>query len=162
MTSRCCIRSIASGDTEVSAAIELTQKIRAAIPVSAEMQFSIDQLQAGEIRVSAPLQPNINVHGTGFAGSIYSVAILTGWALCTHILDEHELDADLVVGKAEISYRAPVQGDLECHSSATVEQRESFLQGVRERGKGRLSLEISVGDLPQARLQATFVAISRS
>ena len=146
----------------MSAALELTHKIRAAIPVSAAMQFSIDHLQADKIRVSAPLQPNINVHGTGFAGSIYSVAILTGWALCTHILDEHGLDADLVVGKAEISYRAPVQGDLECRSSATVEQRESFLQGVRERGKGRLALEISVGDLPQARLQATFVAIARS
>jgi len=162
MASPCCISSIAAGVTDMSAAAELTRRIREAIPVSATMQFSIDYLQPDEIRVSAPLQPNINVHGTGFAGSIYSLAVLTGWALCTHILDEAAVDADLVVGKAEISYRAPVQTDLDCHCSATAEQRESFLQGLRERGRGRLSLEVAVGDLPQARLLATFVAIARA
>ena len=146
----------------MSAAAELTRKIRAAIPVSDAMQFSIDYLQPGEIRVSAPLQPNINVHGTGFAGSIYSLAILTGWALCTHILDENAVDADLVVGKAEISYRAPVNSDIDCRCAASAEQRQSFLQGVRESGKGRLSLDISVGELPQAKLQATFVAVARA
>ena len=162
MTSRCCTSSTVRGDIDVSAAAELTRKIRAAIPVSDAMQFSIDYLQPEEIRVSAPLQPNINVHGTGFAGSIYSLAILTGWALCTHILNEHAVDADLVVGKAEISYRAPVETDLECRCAATAEQRESFLRGVRESGKGRLSLDIFVGELPQARLHATFVAVARS
>ena len=118
MTSRCCTSSTVRGDIDVSAAAELTRKIRAAIPVSDAMQFSIDYLQPEEIRVSAPLQPNINVHGTGFAGSIYSLAILTGWALCTHILNEHSVDADLVVGKAEICYGAPVETDLEAEPIA--------------------------------------------
>jgi len=145
----------------MSAADALTQKIRGAIPLSEAMRFTIDHLEPGEIRVSAPLEPNINIHGTGFAGSIYSVAILTGWALCTHILDDAGVDAELVVGGAEISYRAPVTSDLECRCGAADDEREAFLAGVRERGKGRLSLEITVGDLPQARLQATFVAIAR-
>jgi thioesterase domain-containing protein len=145
----------------LAAADALTRKIRRAIPLSEAMQFTIDYLQPGEIRVSAPLQPNINIHGTGFAGSIYSLAILTGWALCAHILDDAEIVADLVVGRAEIAYRAPVDGDLECRCSAGAEQREAFLQGLRERGKGRLALDISVGDVPQASLQATFVAIAR-
>jgi thioesterase domain-containing protein len=146
----------------MSAALTLTQKIRGSIPLSEAMQFSIDQLQPGKIRVSAPLQPNINIHGTGFAGSIYSLAVLTGWALCTHILEELAVDADLVVGRAEISYRAPVTGDFECHCSASDTQREAFLQGIRERGKGRLELDIAVGDLPQATLHATYVAIAKS
>jgi thioesterase domain-containing protein len=146
----------------VSAALALTQKIRVAIPLSDAMQFSIDHLQLDEIRVSAPLPPNINIHGTGFAGSIYSLAILTGWALCTHILDDQAIDADLVVARAEVAYRAPVTGDLECRCSVTAEQREAFLQGIRERGKGRLSLDIAVGELPQAKLHATFVAVAES
>jgi thioesterase domain-containing protein len=145
----------------MSAAEALTRKIRGAIPLSDAMQFSIDHLEPGEIRVSAPLEPNINIHGTGFAGSIYSVAILTGWALCTHILDDAGVDAELVVGGAEISYRAPVTSGLECRCGANDDERELFLTGVRERGKDRLSLEITVGELPQARLQATFVAIAR-
>jgi thioesterase domain-containing protein len=126
------------------------------------MQFSIEHLQSDEIRVKAPLSPNINIHGTGFAGSLYSVAVLTGWALCTHLIDEAGIDADLVVARAEISYRAPVNGDIECSCRASVEQRGLFLQAIHERGKGKLALDIAVGDLPQASLQATFVALARS
>ena len=119
----------------MSAAENLTQKIRSAIPLSESMQFSIDSLSQGEIRVSAPLQPNINIHGTGFAGSIYSLAVLSGWALCTHTMDELGMDGDLVVGKAEISYRAPVKGDIECFCEATEAQRQDFLQQFRDGGK---------------------------
>jgi len=123
------------------------------------MQFSIDALDGGAIEVSAPLEPNINIHGTGFAGSIYSVAVLTGWALCTHLLEQAGIDAELVVARGEIRYRAPVNGELRCRSAAGEAERESFLQAARERGKGLLRLEITVGDAPQAVLDATFCAL---
>ncbi len=145
----------------MSSADELTSKILEAIPLSSAMQFSIDHLDLDDIRVSAPLSPNINIHGTGFAGSLYSIAVLTGWALCMHIIDESEIDAELVVARAEIAYRAPVVSDIECSCSASEEQRDEFLKAFRERGKGRLVLDITVGDLPQASLHATFVAIAR-
>lgn len=146
----------------MSAARDLTQKIRAAIPLSETMQFSIDRLDLDEILVSAPLSPNINIHGTGFAGSIYSLAVLAGWALCTHIIEQLGLDAELVVARAEIAYRAPVKGDLVCRSSTDAAQRDAFLQAFRERGKARLVLDIAVGELPQASLHATFVAVARA
>jgi thioesterase domain-containing protein len=146
----------------MSTACSLTQKIRGAIPLSEAMQFSIDSLSQDEIRVSAPLEPNINIHGTGFAGSIYSLAVLGGWALCTHIMDELAMDGELVVGKAEISYRTPVDGGLECLCQATAEQRQAFLRQFQEKGKGRLALEITVGESPQAILKATFVAVAHS
>jgi thioesterase domain-containing protein len=146
----------------MSAASALTQKIREAIPLSDTMQFCIDRLELDEIRVSAPLSPNINIHGTGFAGSIYSLAVLTGWALCTHIIDELGLDAELVVARAEIAYFAPVKDDLDCRASTDAAQRDAFLQSFRKRGKGKLVLDIVVGDLPQASLHATFVAVARS
>ena len=146
----------------MSAAGELTRKIRDAIPLSEAMRFSIDRLELDQIRVSAPLSPNINIHGTGFAGSIYSLAVLTGWALCTHIIDELGLDADLVVASADIAYRAPVKGDIDCRASTDKAQRDAFLQSFRESGKARLVLDIAVGDLPQASLHATFVAVART
>ena len=145
----------------MDAATALTRKIRGAIPLSEAMAFSIDRLSLDEIRVSAPLPPNINIHGTGFAGSIYSVAVLTGWALCTHIIDDLGLDAELVVAGAEISYRVPVTTDLECSCSTTAEQRDEFRQQFETRGKGRLTLDINVGDAPAARLSARFVAVAR-
>ena len=143
----------------MTAATTLEQKICDSIPLSGAMQFSIRNLDVDGIEVSAPLEPNINIHGTGFAGSIYSVAVLTGWALCTHLMNELGMVGDLVVAKAEISYRAPVTGDLECRCFSTAPQRDSFQQGWRDSGKGRLSLEIKVGDKPQAILQATYVAV---
>jgi len=146
----------------MSGACELTRKIHNAIPLSDAMQFSIDHLDLDDIRVSAPLSPNTNIHGTGFAGSLYSVAVLTGWALCMHIIDESGIDAELVVARAEIAYHAPVVSDIECRCSTSEAQRDEFLKVFRRRGKGRLVLDIAVGDLPQASLHATFFAIARS
>lgn len=126
------------------------------------MQFHIESLDLGAIEVSAPLAPNVNIHGTGFAGSIYSVAVLTGWALCTHILEEQGIDADLVVARAEIRYRAPVTGNLQCHTGADAATRDVFLRDVRERGKGVLPLKIELGGRPDAVLQANYCAILRT
>lgn len=144
----------------MDAASRLEQTIRAAIPLSEAMQFCIEGLDQNRIEVTAPLEPNINIHGTGFAGSIYSVAVLTGWALCTHLLSEFKIDADLVVARAEIAYRAPVKSALRCRCSATDEERDAFIADTRTTGKGKMVLQIVVGDPPEARLQATFIALS--
>ena len=145
----------------MSAAAKLQQKIRGTIPLSEAMQFRIDSLDLEAIEVSAPLPPNVNIHGTGFAGSIYSIAVLTGWALCTHILEEMDLDADLVVARAEIKYRAPVTGDLRCRTRADAAARAQFLRDLGERGKGILPLVVELGDKPEAVLQAGYCAIAR-
>ena len=63
------------------AAAALEQRIHAGIPLSRSVQFHIAELDGQSIRVAAPLAPNINVHGTGFAGSLYALGILTAWAM---------------------------------------------------------------------------------
>ena len=143
----------------MSTASELQDRIHRHIPLAKAMQFTIDELEPGGIRVSAPLEPNINIHGTGFAGSIYSLAVLTGWALCTHILEDAKLEAELVVARGEVRYRAPVTGVLNCATGADAPARDAFLRATREQGKGLLQLEINVGDAPQAVLNATFCAL---
>ena len=145
----------------MDAAQALEDKIRATIPLAAAMQFSIRELDADHIRVAAPLEPNVNIHGTGFAGSLYSLAVLSGWALCMHLIELLELDAELVVGRAEIRYRAPVRGPIECRTACSAAERDAFAAGVRDEGKGRMRLEIAVGDGPEAILDATFVALRK-
>ena len=145
----------------MSAAVRLEATIRKSIPLSEAMQFSIEALDLDAIHVSAPLEPNVNIHGTGFAGSIYSVAVLTGWALCTHLIEAFGLDAELVVASAEIRYRAPVTGRLECRCQCSEDQRDAFRQALENAGRGKLPLEIDVGEAPQARLSATFYASTR-
>ncbi len=142
------------------AAEELESRIRATIPLAEAMQFHIEALDSEAIEVSAPLPPNINIHGTGFAGSIYSVAVLTGWALCTHILESAGAAAELVVARAEIRYRAPVTGTLKCVTRAPAAGRDGFLEDLAASGKGVPKLEIPVGDSPSAILNATYCAIA--
>lgn len=142
--------------------IDLQNKIRNAIPVSEAMQFSIAELSSGSILVQAPLAPNVNIHGTGFAGSIYSIAVLAGWGLSTHIMDLLSMDGELVVSEAEIRYRVPVTGMIECRTVASEAERKEFQDSFINTGKGKLSLRIEVGDAPHAVLVGTFYAVSRA
>ena len=48
------------------------------IPLSAAMGLKIVDGNDGAL-ASMPLAPNRNVHGTGFAGSLYAAAALCGW-----------------------------------------------------------------------------------
>ena len=145
----------------MNAAQKLEAKIRGSIPLSEAMQFHIATLELEAIEVSAPLPPNVNYHGTGFAGSIYSLAVLTGWALCMHILDQVQVDADLVLARAEIRYRSPVTGDLHCRTGLDSALRESFLRDIENSGKGLLPLVVEIGGGPDAVLEAKYWAIAR-
>ena len=137
----------------------LEARIRQNIPLSEAIDFRIRHLEPGLIRVEAPLEPNVNIHGTGFAGSIYSVGILTGWAMATHLLDSVGSSAQLIISRAEIRYRSPVTGPLACSCSASEAQRRDFLAGLEHKGRGIIDFEISIGEDSNALLQCRFGAI---
>lgn len=140
--------------------VNLEDKIHRGIPLSKAMQFDISELTANSILVKAPLAPNINVHGTGFAGSIYSIAVLTGWALCTHIMDMRGMNGNLVVAGAEIKYLAPVNGEIVCRGEVSEAHIAEFYDSFKQRGKGRLSLTVEVGEAPEAILEGVYYAVA--
>ena len=142
--------------------IKLEQKIHSGIPLSEKMEFKIAELLPNSIRVQAPLAPNDNVHGTGFAGSIYSIAVLAGWALCTHIMELRGMKGDLVVASAEIKYRAPVTDGVSSSSEAGEVDCVTFQTDFETTGKGRLVLSVEVGDSPSAVLLGTYYAVARA
>ncbi len=144
----------------MDAALALQQRIHASIPLSAAMQFSIVQLSRESILVTAPLAPNVNIHGTGFAGSIYSLAVLSGWALCSHGIELLGLDGELVVTKGEMRNRSPVRGEIRCRTSISPLQYEKLEKDFYRNGKARLSLQIDVGEDRNAVLQASYAVIA--
>ena len=141
---------------------DLQQKIRASIPLSEAMEFSIIELDSHSILVQAPLEPNVNIHGTGFAGSIYSLAVLAGWALCTHIMKLNGMQGELVVGSAEIKYRLPLSSAISCRSQTSEEDCLAFRNDFEACGKGKLGLEIVVGNSRNAILQGKYIAINNT
>ena len=139
---------------------QLQQRILTSIPLSEAMQFSIIELNPRAIQVQAPLEPNVNIHGTGFAGSIYSLAVLTGWALSTHIMAGNQMQGKLVVACAEIKYRSPVSSTIQCRTQANTEDCAAFQMRFEANGKAKPVLEVEVGKSENAILQATYVAVA--
>jgi thioesterase domain-containing protein len=136
------------------AAGDLEQRIHAAIPLSRAMGLRISELGDTRISVEAPLAPNVNVHGTGFAGSLYALGILSAWGLCAHLIGRAGLQADLVVAEAAIRYRAPLRGDIVCRCHLGDAAARRFVEDLGDRGRARATLEVSIGDGPEAVIEA--------
>ncbi len=122
------------------------------------MHYEIVELDSTQIVVQAPLEPNINVHGTGFAGSLYSLGILSAWALCSHVIDEAGLDAELVIAKASIRYSAPVRGAIRCCCRLNTEQIQRFIAALRTQGRAHIQVEVDIGEESAAQIQASLHA----
>lgn len=84
------------------------------IPLSAAMGLEIADYAGDELVVRAPLAPNVNLHGTVFAGSLYSVCALTGWGAIWLMLRPRGLDAHIVLADGRIRYRRAVAEDIVC------------------------------------------------
>ncbi len=140
----------------------LTQHVHENIPLSKTMQFEVLRLAGSSLTIAAPLQPNINVHGTGFAGSLYSLAVLAAWSLTSVFTRESGILADVVVSKAEIEYRRPVKVDIRCQCSCDAEIKATFIETLQTKGKARLFLKVIIGDSEEALLKASMVAVKHS
>jgi len=87
---------------------ELKQTWHQTIPVSAFMQVSPLGYSDNRLIVTAPLPPNINLHQTMFAGSIYTLATLTGWGMLWLQQRLAGINGDIVLADGHIRYLAPI------------------------------------------------------
>ena len=97
--------------------------------------------------LSAPLAANHNDKGTGFAGSIASLASLAGWGLCMRWA-EREVGTPLVaIAHADIQYRKPVTGNFRARATLPGDDAlRAFHRRFAEKGRARLTVRIEVSD----------------
>ncbi|QFU24840.1 thioesterase domain-containing protein [Shewanella eurypsychrophilus] len=88
---------------------ELQQTWHRTIPVSGFMKIEPVSYFNKEFRVTAPLEPNINLHKTMFAGSIYTLMTLTGWGMVWLQQSLAGLEGDIVLADAKVKYIAPIE-----------------------------------------------------
>jgi thioesterase domain-containing protein len=100
---------------------ELQLTWRREIPLAAAMSIGVESYDGGTLTVRAPLAPNRNLHGTAFAGSLFSTCVLTGWGATWLALREHDLAGVIVVADSNIQYRKAVTGDLVCRCTPEAE-----------------------------------------
>lgn len=120
---------------------ELEQRIRQGIPLSAQMDFRVLDLATHSIQVCGGAQQNINVHGTAFAGSLYTVCTLAAWGLVTSRLPA---EASLVMSEGTIRYRKPVVGEIVAECAVSQSAMDDFLNTLQQKGKARLVATVSV------------------
>jgi thioesterase domain-containing protein len=117
-----------------------------AIPLTDAMQIDALEYTGHSVLMSAPLAPNINDKGTGFAGSIAGLATLCGWTLLTLWLRERGVAADVMIAKSEQRYLAPVTERLVAEArlpdDAVVQQ---FWERFQDKRRARLPIAVTVG-----------------
>ena len=143
----------------------LTEVLTREIPLGSAMQLEVSRLDEGGIELSAPLAPNVNDKGTAFGGALVSLMILAGWSLPRLLLRREGISADLVIGRCEVRFAAPVDRDFLVRCDwPDAEAIRGFVERLREAGRGRLELEPRIVDRGEvaASLQARYAALAPS
>lgn len=139
--------------------------LKSQIPLINHMGFGDLVYDGQSLQMPAELAPNVNDKGTGFGGSLSTVATLCGWAMVTLYLREQGYDSDVMIRDSQLQYLAPVTGDF---AAVTVlpEQSEldSFLEFMVGKGRARLNLKVEIrqGDKVAMTLSGAYVAINRN
>lgn len=141
---------------------ELTTLLHREIPLAAAIGLRVENFSELGLQVSGPFAANQNLHGTLFAGSIYCFATLASWTLVHALCQEASLPAAVVLQEGNIRYLKPITDSPQALANMPEPSAKArFLQMLRERGKGRLSIEASLtqGGEPAAIFIGQFVAI---
>jgi thioesterase domain-containing protein len=120
---------------------ELTATWHREIPIVAAMEIAVERYDGESLAVRAPLQPNRNVHGTTFAGSLYTACVLTGWGGIWLALRERGLNGTIYAAESTIQYRKGVYGDFVCRCALDVAALEAALDKLA--AGGRTSFELT-------------------
>ena len=129
------------------------------IPLAAAIGVTVAACSGDELAVRAPLAPNINVHGTAFAGSLFSVCVLTGWGATWLALRRAGLAGQIVVADCRINYRKAVAGEILCRCAAEAAALEAALAelGAAGRTSLRLVCTIDAKDRRAVTFEGTYV-----
>lgn len=114
------------------------------IPQATAIGIEVASYDGVTLATRAPLPPNRNVHGTAFAGSLYSVAVLTGWGTLWLALRERGVSGVIVVAESRIGYRRAVAGEIVCHCTLEPEALEAALEELRAEERVKLPLKCTI------------------
>jgi len=119
------------------------------VPLSRHMGVAAESYEGDTLVLSAALEPNINIHGTAFGGSMYSLGALCGWSLLRLRLEDRALHAEVVVGSARIDYRKPVRSRLLARAACGAREFDAFAARVREGQRASVEVPVALGSMDE-------------
>ena len=123
---------------------ELTATWHREIPIVAAMGMTVDRYDGSSLTVRAPIQPNRNVHGTTFAGSLYSACVLTGWGAIWLALRERGLYGVIFAAEGTAKYRKCVARDFACRCAWDSAALNAGLETFKASGRASFDLVCTI------------------
>lgn len=123
---------------------KVRQKLKGQVPLVEHMGVDLVFYEPGHVITEAPLEPNLNTHGTAFGGSLYSVATMCGWSLVHLTLMDAGFDPGVWVSRGEVTYLKPVDGVIRAESRASEATRQALVADYREKGRARVDLTVEI------------------
>ena len=120
---------------------ELERTWHEEIPISKAMGIRVTDFANDQLVVRAELEPNINVHGTAFAGSLYAIAALCGWGMTWLQLKTRRIDGSIVIANGNIHYERPVKEPIVATCRFILTDQADALARLKAQGKTRFNLE---------------------
>jgi len=108
------------------------------IPLSKAMNIEISYYDGKELITHCDGDFNKNLHNTMFAGSIYTLATLSGWGWVYLQLQQLQLKGDIVLAKANIEYHTPIKGIG--YAIVSVDSVEGDFNRLNQRRNARINL----------------------
>jgi thioesterase domain-containing protein len=97
------------------------------------------------VTISAPLEANLNDKGTGFAGSLFSVAALAGWTLVMRWCAAEGVDAEVVLQSSTARFLAPARADFRALAhEPPAAQRDKLRRMLARSARGRAEVAVDV------------------
>ncbi|MHB8456030.1 MAG: YiiD C-terminal domain-containing protein [Acidiferrobacterales bacterium] len=142
-------------------ALEL--ELRNHIPMTRAMKLTVSRFDERGLSLSAPLAPNVNPKHTAFAGSLYSLATLSGWGMVWLLTRTLQLDCDIVIQEGAVSYLKPITRDFNavCPLPEVVEWIRFKTMLVRK-GKARIALPASIQQGPDLALRFRGIYVAQA
>jgi thioesterase domain-containing protein len=142
----------------------LQERLDREIMLARPMGIIVESADDSGLVLRAPLAPNANHKGTAFGGSLYSLAVLTGWAWLTRFLATRKLDADAVIQESNMRFLQPVHGEmrasLEVPAEAEIDKFQKMLVRA-DRGRIRLQVKMHEGSVLASVFDGLFAAAMR-
>ncbi len=140
----------------------LQRRIVTEFALARHIGIVVESADDGALVLEAPLAANANFKGTAFGGSLFSVAVLTGWAWVTRYLATLDMPADAVIQESTMRYLVPVQGALRATLvPPSAAQTEKFRRMLQRAGRGRIRLEVRIhqGETLASEFEGVFAAV---
>ena len=124
---------------------QLERYLHESIPLTRALGVKVKIANPARVLLECPLEPNVNLHGTAFGGSIVALATITGWLWIHVYMRDRKQTPKLVISESTMQYLNPVTGNFSAELRAPRDAIiNSFTQTFDRRGSARIELTVSV------------------